>query len=408
MADARSRRVADEPGRAVVKSLSGSPAASAPVMAVDNWSMFRGCPRLTGVTSEPLPENLAVQWKFQTDEREPVTSTAAIVDGTVYVGCENGILYALKLDDGKLIWSYKTTESAAIKSSPTVIDNLVLFGDEGGEMHAIEAATGKKKWVFKAEGEIVSSPNPDGDRIVFGSYDGCIYCLSIADGKLIWKFTTEAQVHGTVGIADGVAVVGGCDGKVRVLQLSDGKEIRSAAVGAQTAASTALFGDHVFLGTLGNQVLCINWRTGEPVWTYEDPDRAFPFHASAAVTRDWVVVGGRDKSVRGLDARTGKRKWSHRALGRVDSSPVIVLNAHHSDAPAKSLKENVKKTGLDRVFVGSGDGHLYGLELATGKVIWDYESGSAFSASPAIGRGRMVIGDEDGTVYCFGAEKKRE
>ncbi|MBK8266998.1 MAG: PQQ-binding-like beta-propeller repeat protein [Planctomycetes bacterium] len=406
MADARSRRVADEPGRAVAKSLSGNPAASAPVMAVDNWSMFRGCPRLTGVTSEPLPENLVVQWKFQTDEREPVTSTAAIVEGTVYVGCENGILYALKLDDGKPIWSYKTKESAAIKSSPTVIDNLVLFGDEGGEMHAIEAATGKKMWVFKAEGEIVSSPNLDGDRIVFGSYDGCIYCLSIADGKLLWKFTTEAQVHGTVGIADGVAVVGGCDGKVRVLQLSDGKEIRSAAVGAQTAASTALFGDRVFLGTLGNQVLCINWRTGEPVWTYENPDRAFPFHASAAATSDMVVIGGRDKSVHGIDPATGKLKWTHRAMGRVDSSPVIVLEVLTVGDSTKPPKANHRDSARDRVFVGSGDGHLYGLELRTGKVVWDYESGSAFSASPAVGGGRLVIGDEDGTVYCFGAKKK--
>lgn len=374
-------------------------------MAFGDWPMFRGCPRLTGVTASALVEKPEVLWKFTSPDREPVTSTAAIVGERAFVGCEDGHLYALNLSDGALLWKFATNESAAVKSSPTVHGDAVLFGDENGEMHAVDASTGKKKWSFKAEAEIVSSPNPAGDRIVFGSYDGCIYCVSIADGRELWKFKTEAQVHGTIGIAEGCAVVGGCDGKLRVLKLADGSELRSAAVGGQTAASTALHGDRVYLGTLGNQLLCIDWKTAEPIWTYENPDRAFPFHASAAVTQDMVVIGGRDKVVHALDRATGKLKWTFRTQGRVDSSPVVVMVETKPAGSAHSPSVH-PSTAETRVYFGSGDGHLYALDLPTGKVLWDFESGSAFSASPAIARDRLIIGDEDGTVYCFGSKGK--
>ena len=35
----------------------------------------------------------------------------------------------------------------------------------------------------------------------------------------------------------------------------------------------------------------------------------------------------------------------------------------------------------------------------------EYEAGGDFIASPAVAAGRLVIGNTDGTLYCFGAKK---
>ena len=59
----------------------------------------------------------------------------------------------------------------------------------------------------------------------------------------------------------------------------------------------------------------------------------------------------------------------------------------------------------NRIFVGSSDGNLYSLKLSTGEETWKFEAGSPISASAAIGRGVLVIGTEDGVVYCFGEAK---
>jgi len=66
---------------------------------------------------------------------------------------------------------------------------------------------------------------------------------------------------------------------------------------------------------------------------------------------------------------------------RVESSPLVTGN---------------------RVFIGSNDGHLYELDLISGKKVWEFTSGAPFSASPSAVEGFLVIGDQDGVLYCFG------
>jgi outer membrane protein assembly factor BamB len=55
-----------------------------------------------------------------------------------------------------------------------------------------------------------------------------------------------------------------------------------------------------------------------------------------------------------------------------------------------------------RVYVGSSDGRLYVLDAASGQKRWEFDTGSALTASPAISAGRVVIGSTDGVLYCFG------
>ena len=42
------------------------------------------------------------------------------------------------------------------------------------------------------------------------------------------------------------------------------------------------------------------------------------------------------------------------------------------------------------------------LDAATGRKISEWNAGAPLSASPAIAGGRLVIGANDGRVYCLG------
>jgi outer membrane protein assembly factor BamB len=349
---------------------------------VSNWPMFRGNPQLTGVANGALSESLELLWKFHAGD--VVTSSAAIVDGVVYIGSDPGILYALDLDRGQVRWKFDS--KAAIGSSPTVDGDLVFFGNEDGIFHALNLRTGRPKWTFKTGGEIISSANVAADRVVFGSYDGLLYCLAVADGKLLWKHETEGRVHGTPGIQGGMVVMAGCDEHLRVVSLADGGKVRSVPMGGVSGASAALAGEKVFVGTFNNQVLGIDWNAGKIAWTYQHPEKQFPYYSSAAVTDHCVIVGGRDKMVHCLDPQSGRENWAFRTRARVDSSPVIVGK---------------------RVYIGSQDGNLYALDIASGREVWRYEIGSPLSASPAIAGEKLVIGSEDGDVYCFGARSQK-
>ena len=55
-----------------------------------------------------------------------------------------------------------------------------------------------------------------------------------------------------------------------------------------------------------------------------------------------------------------------------------------------------------RLYVGSSDGKLYVLDVATGKSVQEFEAGGPISASPAIASGRVVFGSVDGKLFCLG------
>ena len=54
------------------------------------------------------------------------------------------------------------------------------------------------------------------------------------------------------------------------------------------------------------------------------------------------------------------------------------------------------------MFVGSSDGRLYVLDAVSGSKAWEFDTGAAITASPAVSDGRVVVGSQDGRLYCFG------
>jgi outer membrane protein assembly factor BamB len=343
-----------------------------------SWPQFRGSPQLTGVAPEALKPPLKVAWTYEAGES--VESSAAIANGTVFVGSQPGVLVALDLISGKPKWQYKVSEAGLGESSPAVAGDLVLVGDIGGILHAVGVADGKARWTFKTAGEIKSSPVVVGDRVLIGSYDAHLYCLSLA-GKLLWKVETKAQVHATPAVRDGVAFIAGCDEILRAIRISDGRELFAMSSGSYTAASPAVAGGRAYYGTFENEVLAVDLDARKFVWRYRHPERNFPFYASAALAGGRVFVGGRDKMVHALDAATGKAIWTFTTRARIDSSPAV----------AGAI-----------LWVGSNDGRLYALDTASGKSVWEFDAGGPLSASPAIAAGRLVIGSQDGIVYCLG------
>jgi outer membrane protein assembly factor BamB len=55
-----------------------------------------------------------------------------------------------------------------------------------------------------------------------------------------------------------------------------------------------------------------------------------------------------------------------------------------------------------RVYIGGNDGKLYVLDAASGKSLFEFDAGGPMPASPAVAAGRLVIGSQDGKLFCFG------
>ncbi len=351
---------------------------SGSLLLATDWPIFRNTPNQTGLAVGKLPEKLEVLWEFKT--KDGFESAAAVVNGVVYVGSYDQNLYALDAITGKQKWAYK---AGPFKAPPGVKDNCVYAGDMDGMFHCVDALTGTKKWTYDTSAEISSGVNFDGDAVLFGAGDETLYCLR--GGKEKWKFKVPGgPVMGTPAIIGRRTFAAGCDSNLHVIDLETGKEVESPLeLNGQIGATAAVVGDHLYVGTMSNQVLAIEWKKPAIAWTFEATQKAQAYYSSAAVTDSLVIIGSRDKLVHALDRKTGKEVWNFPTRGRVDSSPVIAGS---------------------RVYIGSLDGNLYVLDLATGKEIQKIRLGGQITASPVVVDGKLFIGNQDGLFVCLGAK----
>ena len=355
-----------------------------------SWASFRNGNLQRGIATSALPQELKLRWSIV--DQDGFEASAAIVGDFVYAGALSGYLYCLDRTSGKEIWKYRSIENpdpekfaAGFKAAPRVTATTIFIGDEEGLFHAVDRKTGKKKWQFATDAEIIGCAAIVGDNVLIGSYDSLLYCLNADTGKKVWQFQTGDRINCSPAVVENFTFVAGCDEHLRVIDIETGKEARDIPLETYLIASPAIYDDLLYVGTHGAEVLAVNWKKGTIAWRYKDDKREFPFHASAAVTKQYVIVGGHDKQLHCIDRQTGKGIWKFATKAQIDSSAVVVG---------------------DRVFFGSNDRNIYAVQLQNGKEQWKYNTGKSVVAGIAVGENCMVVGTEGpkGKLLCFGGE----
>ncbi|MFQ5507680.1 MAG: PQQ-binding-like beta-propeller repeat protein, partial [Planctomycetota bacterium] len=126
----------------------------------------------------------------------------------------------------------------------------------------------------------------------------------------------------------------------------------------------------------------------------ERPELAWTFETGGAITSSPVVadgtvyVGSDDGSVHAVWLASGKKRWSY-ATGDIIEAPPLVLDG--------------------RVYVGSSDFFLYALDATTGKLAWKQETddrilGGANWVRTPDGVTRILVGSYDNKLHCFDAD----
>jgi outer membrane protein assembly factor BamB len=90
------------------------------------------------------------------------SSSAAIYGERIFVGSLDGTLRAFKLD-GTVLWT--TGSWGAIHSSPAVANGVVYVGSDDGALYAVRASDGEVLWSWYLGDPVMSSPAVAGGRV---------------------------------------------------------------------------------------------------------------------------------------------------------------------------------------------------------------------------------------------------
>ncbi|WP_277543584.1 outer membrane protein assembly factor BamB family protein [Haloarcula laminariae] len=314
------------------------------------------------------------QWTYQTNGE--VTSSPAIVDGTVYVGSEDGYLYALSAMDGTEHWSFRTGD--AIRSSPTVVDETMYLGSDDGTVYAVSTADGTENWAFQTEDAVPSSPAVVDNTVYVGSVDNNIYALDASSGSEQWRYDTGGSIPFEVAVVDGVVYAGGGAngaGTVYALSAADGTEQWNRQLGDIYSPVSVADGT-VYVGIF-ETVYALEAATGSVEWTQ---GLGNVVRSSIAVSDTGVYVGSFDTNVYALNPATGAEQWSYETGDQVLSSPSVVDGT---------------------VYFGSSDSNIYALSEADGAEQWTAQTGDSVQSSPAVVDGTVYVGSDDNNVYVL-------
>lgn len=278
------------------------------------------------------------------------------------------------------------------RARPAVSGNTVYFGTGAGEIIARDVATGARRWTAK-----VGVDRVDGAAIVLQG--GVLVAplvrstagLDAGSGKLLWTYyAPQDTVGGPTG--PGSVVLSSVD--------SDGETVYIPAWGASVSAVDLRSGAAKWVWQPGRSPTDTAasgvFRSGSMgVKVSGDTVYAVVWHNTTrlAYTENWVVA---------LDRRTGRELWRvtlPRTLGGalISSAPVVWGNlviVHEVSAETYAIDRSTQQivwkfitpgevgdgtkrstnAGAalygDAVYVDGGEGNMYALRAADGRVIW--------------------------------------
>ena len=170
-----------------------------------------------GLTVEQVPQ-LRRKWAFGFPYGSTVRGQPSVAGGRVFVGSDNGVVYALDAQTGCVHWSFEAGEAVVTAISVGTVPGsqdryAAYFGDFRANVHAVDAETGEPLWTVSVDdhqmAKVTGSPVLDtqGGRLYVpvGSWEegagnnlfyecctsqGSVVALDARTGEQIWKSYT--------------------------------------------------------------------------------------------------------------------------------------------------------------------------------------------------------------------------
>lgn len=199
----------------------------------NDWPQIQKDPQHTGFTSETIGTNFQVKWThaFQPEKVYPQVQPI-VYQGNVYIGTENGHLYALNSTTGAAVWTFPQTGNIGpIQGSVVAGNGLIFLASLDGSVYAIDAVTGSQVWKnqlssrtgFSASPILDDSANPT--QVLVGNRDGTFYSLDPSSGATKWSFKANSPILMTAAYDNGKVFFATMDIHMFALNTTNGSQV---------------------------------------------------------------------------------------------------------------------------------------------------------------------------------------
>ena len=320
---------------------------------------------------------------------------------------------------------WRTTISEAPVTPPVVAGGKVFVGSNDGKVYALDAATGAILWSGATGASIPFSPAVDSGRVYVGSDDTSVYAFPVdcsTPCAPLWSTATLGRVTTAPAVVNGIVYAGagrGTDGQLWAFDATTGNVLWTADT-SSAPIGLAVLNDVVFAGGAGLQAFPAHCTTPcAPLWFGTNGGDSLPAAAGDAVYVDVGYVNngfnaypidcGDPCSPLWIGATNSGSRFTVPAIasglvyradqsGTLDAYPsacsTLCLPVWSTYLPA-GVSSPAVANGV--VYAGSYDGNLHAFDAATGSYLTSVNVGEPTS-TPAIADGVVYVSTYRGTL----------
>ena len=343
----------------------------------------------TGATNEPgLDPPLRRQWerRFPRPVSYPVIAGGRVF-ATTQLGrpdsMERAIVAALSGRSGRTLWSHDLG-AGTVRASAAYDGGRLYVLTGHTDLFAFDAVSGRLLWQRDyGEGITTGSPVAAGG-VIYVVMGSAVYAVDGRDGSVLWSTPVEGSPAMAVAVTADRVYAAFSGRQVYALDRRTGAVIwhPPQSVHGGGGHTPALYGGRLYVRHRASLPTGYTYdaRGGALVGRFHsDVEPAFAdplgFFLDARVPGEWKLLGG---TLFARDLRSGAARWRFRGDGHLQSAPLVVNRT---------------------VYVGSGTGHLYGLDRRTGRLRWQTHLPESVSGTPfgemeramAAGNGLLVV-----------------
>ena len=301
-------------------------------------------------------------WTFPTGQEDPeidleaIYTTPQVIGDAVYFGGYNGDVYALSLDDGRVLWSFNA--DGPIIAGLAASETAVYVATDNGTLYALDPQTGQSLVTpFPAGGGIWGTPLLVDAVVYVASVNGKLYALDAETLEPIWDAPFEV-VRGLISdpvLADGAILVGGFDRTLIAVDAEIGEERWSYKADNWFWGRPLVLDGTVYAPNLDGNLYALSLESGAPAW--DTPFEALePLRSAPILAGDALVLVDRKGNIYGLDPQNGNRIWSKTEEDGIEKT---VLSNPFADSSAL----------VEAVFISAQGGDLFRIDPEAGSFI---------------------------------------
>ncbi|MCY1282594.1 Outer membrane protein assembly factor BamB [compost metagenome] len=231
-------------------------------------------------------------------------------------------------------------------------------------------------------------PAVDGDSIFAADVNGEVKAMNRLTGDVLWDQDLDLPVSGAVGAGYGLVLLGTLRGEVIALDAASGEEKWRARVASEVLAPPATNGDVVIVQTQDDRVVALDASTGQQRWIFDNTPAVLTLRGTGAplVTSRLAIAGLSTGKVIALDTQRGLPVWEQRVAvpqGRSELDRIVDIDG------GMLLSGNT-------LYVATYQGRVAGLDLDSGRILWQREASSYVGVAEALGS--VFVSQASGTV----------